>query len=67
MIKKIIYTTTNYKLDQKRDFVKGGDTLTLWWITGITDTERNFSIVLQKPKKCSYAFKITQKGHYMGM
>lgn len=56
-----------FKLPASRDFVKGGSKLSPWWVTGITDAEGNFSIALQEPRKCSCAFKVTQKGHSMGI
>jgi len=66
MKRKYTIVTIN-KQSNSRDFVKGGATLSPWWITGITDAEGNFSISLQEPRKCSCAFKITQKDHSMGI
>nr|YP_009543488.1 LAGLIDADG endonuclease [Coniothyrium glycines]AYU74378.1 LAGLIDADG endonuclease [Coniothyrium glycines] len=38
--------------------------LTPWWVTGITDSEGNFSINYSKPtNKVTFNFKITQKDH----
>jgi len=38
--------------------------LSPWWVTGITDSEGNFSINYNKnSNKITYSFKVTQKGH----
>jgi LAGLIDADG endonuclease len=51
-----------------RDFKKGNSDMVLnpWWVTGIVDSEGNFSITLQD-KKSTVALKVTQKDHSMGI
>jgi hypothetical protein len=54
-----------------RDFTLGSSEQRLapGWVTGITDSEGNFSISIQKTQngyKISLAFKVTQKEHSLG-
>ena len=54
-------------LDFKSDL---GINLSPWWVTGIIDSEGNFSILVQETKngyKISLAFKVTQKEHSKGI
>lgn len=58
---------------QKQDFkscLPSGINLAPWWVSGIIDSEGNFSIFTQKTNsghKISLAFKVTQKEHSMGI
>ena len=41
--------------------IESKSTVESWWVTGITDSEGNFSINYNiKTKKCSFSFKVTQ-------
>lgn len=55
-----------------RDFALGSPDkkLASWWVTGISDSEGNFSIFVQKTSKgpkITLAYKVTQKAHSMGI
>lgn len=60
-------------LTEKLDFKLGlpsGVYLSPQWVTGIIDSEGNFSVLVQKTKekpKFSLAFKVTQKEHSKGI
>lgn len=63
VLNKLIQTTQKFNTDP-------GIKLVPWWVTGIFDSEGNFSISTQKVKdgyKISLAVKVTQKEHSKGI
>lgn len=68
-----ISSITNGKKEEIMDFRSGlplGVNLSSQWVTGIIDSEGNFSVLVQntnKNPKFSLAFKVTQKEHSKGI
>jgi len=59
-------------VNKNHDFALGSpeQKLASWWVTGISDSEGNFSISTQNTNsghKVSLAYKVTQKGHSSGI
>lgn len=70
LIPACLLSTNSY--ENNRDFILGSpeQKLASQWVTGISDSEGNFSIFSQKTKsgyKFTLAFKVTQKGHSAGI
>lgn len=71
--RKLVRIHSTICLNKKTDFTSGlpsGINLAPWWVSGIIDSEGNFSILVQKTKngqKITLAFKVTQKEHSMGI
>lgn len=60
---KLMFLTLN-NLKKKMSLIESKLTLKTWWVTGIVDSEGNFSINYNiNTKKCTFSIKVTQNAN----